>query len=401
MFRRTGSVFLFAGALALAAGSGGVAGRAPQAQATAAMAVPGWSASWGTAQAQAIPVGPWQAQTLRMVARVSLGGTQVRVHLANTFATSTATFAHVSVGVQLDGAWTQATPVQATFGGSAGVTLPPGASAVSDPVPLPVTADTRLLVSLYIPPGANITSAPVHQLPDELEYNIIGSDVTGMQRPAVTNMFNFTTYLAAVDVDTVGPQTVVAVGDSITDGQGAVTDADTRWPDYLAARAAPAGYGVVNEGIVGDWVTQDQPGNQSLTNRWGRDVLAVPGARTVIDAAGINDLRGGVSAATLEAAQNTLIAQAHAAGVRVLLATLTPCGGETHCTSAVESQREAYNAWAFSGGSTADGCVDFNGAVMGTANPVVLNSLYDSGDHLHPNPAGYDVMAGIIPLGAL
>lgn len=360
-----------------------------------------WSASWGTAQAQAIPVGPWQAQTLRMVARVSLGGTQVRVHLSNVFATSTATFARVSVGVQLDGAWTQAVPVSATFGGSAGVTLPPGASAVSDPVPLPVTADTRLLVSLYIPPGANITSAPVHQLPAELEYNIIGSDATGMQRPAVTNMFNFTTYLAAVDVDTAGPQTVVAVGDSITDGQGATVDADTRWPDYLAARGAPAGYGVVNMGIVGDWVTQDQPGNQSLTNRWGRDVLAVTGVRTVIDAAGINDLRGGVSAATLEAAQNALIAQAHAAGVRVLLATLTPCGGETHCTSAVESQREAYNVWAFSGGSTADGCVDFNGATMSTSNPLVLNSLYDSGDHLHPNPAGYDVMAGIVPLGAL
>jgi len=360
-----------------------------------------WSASWGTAQAQAIPVGPWQSQTLRMAARVSLGGTQVRVHLANTFATSTATFGRVSVGVQLDGAWTQAAPVQATFGGASSVTLPPGASAVSDPVPLPVTADTRLLVSLYIPPGAGITSAPVHQLPDEQEYNIIGSDVTGIAHPAVTNMFNFTTYLTGLDVDTAGPQTVVAVGDSITDGTGAVVDADTRWPDYLAARAAPGGYGVVDMGIVGDWVTQDQPGNQDLANRWGRDVLAVSGVRTVIDAAGINDLRGGVSAATLEAAQNTLIAQAHAAGVRVLLATLTPCAGAPQCASGFETQREIYNSWVFSGGSTADGCVDFNGAAMSTSNPLALNSLYDSGDHLHPGSAGYDVMAGVVPLGAL
>lgn len=359
-----------------------------------------WSATWATAQSGAIPVGPWQAQTLRMVARTSVGGTQVRVHLSNVFATSTATFGHVSVGVQLDGAWTQQVPVPVTFGGSAGVTLPPGTSAVSDPVPLPTTADTRLLVSLYIPPGAGITSAPVHSLPDEEEYNIVGSDATGNARPAVSNMFNFTSYLAALDVDAPAPATVVAVGDSITDGQAATVDADTRWPDYLADRAAAAGFGVVNAGIVGDWVTQDQPGNQSLTNRWARDVLAVPGVRTVIDEAGINDLRGGVSALTLESAQNALIAQAHAAGVRVLLATLTPCAGASQCSGS-ETQREIYNSWAFSGGSDADGVVDFNGAVMSLTNPTALNPIYDSGDHIHPNPAGYDVMAGVVPLGQL
>jgi lysophospholipase L1-like esterase len=356
-----------------------------------------WSATWGTAQAQAIPVGPWQAQTLRMVARTSLGGSQVRIHLANTFATSTAAFAHVSVGVQQDGEWTRAVPVPVTFGGSASLTLAPGASAVSDPAALPTTANTRLLVSLYIPAGADITSAPVHQDPGEIEYNYVGSDVTGIRAPAgLTNTFSFTTYLASLDVDTAAPSTLVAVGDSITDGIGNVLDADTRWPDYLAARVAPLGYAVVNEGIVADSVTADQPGIQSITSRWQRDVLSVPGVRTVIDAGGINDLRAGVSAATLEAAQNALIVQAHAAGVRVLLANLTPCVGAPQCTGAFETQREIYNAWAYGGGSLADGSVDFNGAVMSTTAPTYLQGIYDSGDHLHPNPAGYAVMAGIV-----
>lgn len=352
-----------------------------------------WSATWGTSQATSIPVGPWQAQTLRMVARTSLGGDQVRVHLSNAFATSTATFAHVSVGVQLDGAWTQATPVPVTFGGSASLTLPPDAGAVSDPVALTVTPNTRFLVSLYIPAGADITSAPAHQLSAEYEYNIVGSDATANPRPTVTNLFTFTSYLAGIDVGTAAPAAVVAVGDSITDGQGAATDADTRWPDYLASRAAPAGFGVVNAGIVGDWVTADQPGAPSLASRWQRDVLGVSGVRTVIDDAGINDLRGGVSAATLEAAQNTLIAQAHAAGVRVLLATLTPCAGDSKCTSAFEAQREAYNQWVFNGGSLADGVADFNGAVMSTTSPTYLNGAYDSGDHIHPNPAGDELLA--------
>jgi lysophospholipase L1-like esterase len=361
------------------------------------VAFAGWSATWGTAQSTPVSVGSWQDQTLRMVVRTSLGGTQLRIRLSNVFATSTAPFAHVSVGVQQNGGATQAVPVQVTFAGSASVTLAPGASAVSDPVAFPVAANTRLLVSLYIPAGAGIVSAPEHVLPDETEYNVNGSDATAVQAPVWSNTFNFTTYLAGVDVGTATPVSVVAVGDSITDGNGAGTDTDTRWPDYLAARAAPSGYAVVNEGISGDWVTADQPYAPSVSSRWLRDVLSVPGVRTVIDQGGINDMRGGASAGTLESMQTTLIGQAHAAGVRVLLSTVTPCSGASGCGSSFEANRLAYNAWV-RGGTTADGFVDFDAAV---GNGNALNPAYDSGDHLHPNSAGYAVMANSIQTGGL
>lgn len=360
-----------------------------------------WSAAWGTAQAQAIQVGPWQNQTLRMAARVSASGSEVRIHLGNYFATSTATFGHVSIGLQQNGPWTTDTPVTATFSGLKSVTLSPGSSVVSDPVSFPVSANSRVLVSVYLPAGANITSAPVHQLPSNTEYNISGSDAAGISHPSVTNTFGFTSYLTGIDVDSPQSSAVVAVGDSITDGQGSPPDSDDRWPDYLADQTALLGYGVVDAGIVGDWVTRDQPGNQSVSNRWTRDVLSVTGVRTVIDAAGINDLRGGVSAAALEFAQNNLVQQAHAAGVKVILTTLTPCSGDSLCTSSFIAQWEAYNAWVFSGSSLADGVADFNGAVMGTTNPLILNPMYDSGDHIHPNAAGYEAMAACVNEGEL
>ena len=352
-----------------------------------------WSASWGTAQGTAIAVGPWQDETLRMVVRTSLGGSQIRVHLANTFATSAASLAHVSVGVQKNGPATWNTPVELTFAGAASVTIAPGAAVVSDPASLAVAAGTRLLVSVYAAPGANITSAPVHQLPQEVEYNYNGYDASGQATPApYTNTFAFSSYIAAIDVNTTAASTIVAAGDSITDGTNAVVDADTRWPDYLAARVAPLGYGVVNAGIVADQVTADVSGAPSLTSRWLRDVLSVPGVRTVVDQGGINDLRAGVTAAQLESAQTTLIGQAHAAGVRVLLTTITPCAGQSLCTSSFESARQAYNAWVRAG-TSADGFADFDAAI---GNGAALATAYDSGDHIHPDAAGYELLAAAV-----
>jgi lysophospholipase L1-like esterase len=366
-------------------------------------AVP-WSATWGTSQGLALSVGPWQAETLRMVARSSLAGTQVRVHLSNTFATSTAVFGHVSIGVQQNGPDTWGAPVELTFSGSASVALAPGASTVSDPTNLTVSANTRLIVSVYFPAGANIVSAPAHQLSQNVEYNYNGSDVTGSASPApFTNEFPFTSYISGIDVGTTAASTVVAAGDSITDGTNDTVDADSRWPDFLAARVAPLGYGVVNAGIVADEVTADVSGAPSLTSRWLRDVLSVPGVRTVVDQGGINDLRNGVTAAQLESAQTTLIGQAHAAGVRVVLTTITPCAGQSLCTASFETQRQAYNSWVRGDGGGSDGYADFDAAVGGGSSGGLpaLNPAYDSGDHIHPDPAGDELLAGSIPVGAL
>lgn len=348
-----------------------------------------WTATWGTSTDHAQAVGPWSNMTLRMVAHTSEGGSQLRIHLSDEFATSAATFSHVSVAQQIDGAVSGA-PTAVTFGGSDAVTIPAGADVVSDAIAFPTTPGERLLVSVYIPSSASITSAPMHTWAGETEYNIVGVDGTMMTSPPVNNSFTFSGYLAGVDVDSTAADTVVAIGDSITDLADVPNDADARWTDYLSRRT---GLGVVNAGISGNWVTGTSGTGPSVTARWQHDVLGITGIRTAIIAAGINDLRNGVSASVLEQAVASLVVSGHAAGIRVLVATITPCAGDSQCTSGFETQRQAYNMWIRSGASGADGVVDFDAAV---GNGAALSPVYSTSSHLHPNSAGMLAMANVI-----
>jgi lysophospholipase L1-like esterase len=261
-------------------------------------------------------------------------------------------------------------------------------------------------VSIYIPSGAPITTAPSNTYALQTEYNALGVDATGDQFFPTSNTFGFTTFLTGVDVDTAAASSVVAIGDSITAGMGTPGDSDTVWTDYLAARTGQVGLGVVNKGVTMDQVIADQAGNPSVTTRFTRDVLDVPGVRSVIEEGGINDLRAGVTAATLEAAQTALAGRAHAAGVKFLLTTLTPCGGVAGaaCDSTFEAQRLAYNSWVRGGaGGVEDGYADFESALGGySSNGVgILNHGYDCGDHIHPNIQGNAVMADLVPVSKL
>jgi lysophospholipase L1-like esterase len=351
-----------------------------------------WTQTWNAAIDHGVPVGPWTNQTLRMEETTSIGGTQLRIDLSNEFSTSPVTFAHVSVAQQLNGAKTAATPIAATFGGNTAVTLAAGAETTSDAVSFPTTPGERLLVSLYIPSTVSVPNANAHTYSNETEYNIVNQDGSMATNPPVNNVFGFTSYLNGLDVDAAAPQTVVAAGDSITDTGGTPIDTDTRWINYLGRRT---GFAVVNEGISGNQVMQDlgAGGGPSLQHRWQHDVLNVPGVRTVIDEGGINDLRAGASAASLETAQQGLVNSAHTAGLRILLSTITPCSGASLCTPAFETQRQAYNAWVRAGTSGADAVVDFDAAVGAGA---ALNPMYDDGGHIHPNSAGMQSMGNAI-----
>jgi len=378
----------------------GVAGATAPGVRGATATGPGWEAAESTALAYAPSLGPWDNQTLRMVARISAGGTSIRIRLADTLSSQAAQIGHVTVGTQMNGGTTvQQTPTTVTFGGAQAVTIPAGGTVASDPVSFTVAANTRLLVSIYIAAGAQLAQAPRHDLGNDTEYNHSGGDVSSSQYYPTTNTFTFTTLLDGIDVQSAAPATVVAVGDSITDGLNTGSDTDTRWPDYLAARLAGTGLAVVDEGIGGNRVTADEGASgQSLQNRWQRDVLGVPGVRDIVDADGINDLRAGVSAGALELAQAGLVTSAHASGLRILLSTITPCAGETQCTAAVQTQIGAYNAWVRSGASGADGVADFDAAVDAGG---ALKPIYDSGDHLHPNSAGAAMLGNIIDTSAL
>ncbi len=211
---------------------------------------------------------------------------------------------------------------------------------------------------------------------------------------------------------------VVAFGDSITEGAGAVEDQGrpVRYPDRLAARlrAAPGGGAppaVVNAGISGNRLLADGVGPKGLA-RFERDVLARPGVTHVLIMIGINDIgfsmpegaagpvRGQPSAEEITAGLQSLIRQAEARGVRVLRGTLPPFKGASYWSREKEARREAVNRWIRSRRDVA-AVVDFDAALRDPADPQALKAVYDSGDHLHPGNAGYAAMAAAVDLRAL
>ena len=214
-----------------------------------------------------------------------------------------------------------------------------------------------------------------------------------------------------------GPGSVVVLGDSITDGERSTLDANRRWPDVLAdrlrAQSAVPQYGVLNQGIAanriltdrypGDGVSTDSGGVSAL-HRLDRDVLAQSSVRAAIVFQGVNDLRTGASAEAVVAGLREVAERVRERGVRVLVATIAPCGGEARCTSLVDGQRAAVNTWirdeAVSDGGFA-GVVDFDAALRDPAQPTRLLAAYDSGDHLHPGDAGLAALASAVDLGAL
>jgi lysophospholipase L1-like esterase len=220
-------------------------------------------------------------------------------------------------------------------------------------------------------------------------------------------------FLRAIDVQGSAIGTVVAFGDSITDGYMSGIDAQARWPDVLARRLAAAGIplAVANAGISGNLLTETSvaqganpaPGGPRGVDRFAVDALALAGTKTVVVLEGINDigLGTGGSSAIISGLQQ-LIAAAHQAGVQIIGGTITPAGGDAaynYGTAAGEATRQAVNAFVRSGAF--DGVADFDAALRDPADPTRLAAAYDSGDHLHPNAAGYAAMANAFDLTLL
>ncbi|MES2604761.1 MAG: SGNH/GDSL hydrolase family protein, partial [Pseudomonadota bacterium] len=222
-------------------------------------------------------------------------------------------------------------------------------------------------------------------------------------------------FLTGVYVSTADDVSVlVAFGDSITDGTASTPHTYHSWPDYFAERVSTGNGGrkiaVVNQGISGNQVLADGAGTSALT-RFDRDVLSNPGVTHVVVLEGINDL--GISglvfpganappgplrtAADLIAGYRQLIARAHANGLKIYGATLTPFEGVApgYYSPAKDEIRLEINKWIRESGEY-DGVIDFEAAVRNGTNPRIIRKEYDSGDHLHPGDAGYKAMADFI-----
>ncbi|HEY2059159.1 MAG TPA: SGNH/GDSL hydrolase family protein [Amycolatopsis sp.] len=351
-------------------------------------------------------------QTLRMVAHPSVGGAGLRLHLSNLRGTTPLAVGAVSVGLQADRATAVAGSQRAvTFSHARTLTIPAGQEVVSDPIPMPVRAEQNVLVSLYLPQATS--SATWHSDAFDVSYlskpgNHAAEDEDGNYVTATTSWY----YLAGLDVlspATTG--TVVAFGDSITDGYNTPASVYHRWPDDLARRlAGPRPTAVVDAGLGGNRVLTDVPNiwqGVSALKRFGHDALAQPGVRTVILMEGINDIgnNAGPNGAPLTAQDlingyRALIDQAHRAGVRIIGGTMLPDKGADYYSPPAEAIRQAANAWIRTSGAF-DGVVDFDQAMQDPSDPAALRPAFNSGDHLHPNEAGMQAMADAIDLRLL
>jgi lysophospholipase L1-like esterase len=345
--------------------------------------------------------------TLRQLVRVSIAGSAVRLRLSNENGTDALAIGAVHVGLAgADGSIVPGSDHVVTFDGNGGVTIPAGAPLLSDAVALPVKALDRLAVSLYVP-----GRLPARPTRSQFQY-IAGAsgDSSAAATLANARLARAQAIVTMVEVAAApSAGVVVALGDSITEGALSTSNAFRSWPDRLAERLAadPAGknWAVVNAGIGGNRLLRYGTGPNALA-RFDRDVLGVPGVKVIILLEGINDIGRGftplggqepVTAAALIAADKQIIERAHAHGIRVIGATLTPYKGASYSSEKGEAARQELNTWIKTSGAF-DGVVDLAPSVADPADPLTFDKRYNERDRLHPNDAGYQAMANAIDL---
>lgn len=379
-----------------------------------------WVGSWSTSPAAAEPgteTAGLHDRSVRNVVHTSAGGTGARITLSNLYGRLplTLTGATIALAAADDGAAAiPGTMRRLTFDGLPTVVIPPGAQVMSDGVRIPIPPDSDVLVTTYAPeePGP----VTVHTRVRQISYAARGDhteDVTGAPYTEQVEAWRYLTALDVLSKDSVG--TLVAFGDSLTEGHSSTVGGNRRWPDVLSDRlreAAASGadaprYGVVNQGIGGNRVLTGGLGrpadNPSGLSRFPRDVLGRTNVKVVVIDLGVNDiLRSPAvidSGAVLDGLR-TLAGQAHARGIRVVGATLMPFGGHRGYSAEREAVRQEINAEIRSG-RVFDAVVDFDRAVRDPYDPRRFRPDCDSGDHLHPNDRGYERMAREVDLKAL
>ena len=385
-----------------------------------------WSASWTSAMQQPTPSTPamgenWSMegfsdQTVRQEVRVSGGGNVARIRLYNLYGTGPLRLAGATIAESAGGAATDPGTMRSlTFRHSRSVTIPAGQVTASDATPLHVAPLESLTITLYL--AAPTGPSTFHEDGLTTTYQATGDHARDSGAAAFDGPTSHSCYyLTGVDVATRGPQTVVAFGDSITNGHNSTVGGNDRYTDALAERliAAQSPLSVANAGITGNLLLHQLPCfGETGTTRFERDALDQPGARTVILMEGSNDIwdyqdhgcgtTPAVTAGQITAGLQALIQAAHARGIRVIGATILPFKANFESPAdfqRAEAIREAVNNWVLSSGEY-DAVADFAAAVADPADPQQLNPSYDSGDHLHPNDAGYRAIAATIDIGNL
>ncbi|WP_265443722.1 SGNH/GDSL hydrolase family protein [Flexivirga meconopsidis] len=368
-----------------------------------------WFGTWGVAVATHGVTGTsatgFGDQTLRQVARISVGGSAIRLRFSNLYGDRPLVIGATTVArrAAAGGAAVDPRSVRGvTFGGQRTVTIPAGEDVQSDPVVFRAEAGSEVVVSSYFPQA----TGPVtwHWLGLSTNYTATGDEsANGGAAFAVQDSARY--FLSGISVRTPARGTVAFFGDSITDGNGTPVDADLRYPDQVAkrlmARPGPKQCGVLNQSISGNRLLAGglvpEAGDPGV-DRFARDI-ARPGVKSVVVLEGINDILTipGITADQITAGYQSLIKQGHAQGVTVVGGTLTPYEGYEGYTPQGEAIRQQVNSWIRSSGAF-DSVVDFDAAVRDPAKPTQLLPAYASPDWIHPNATGYGIMANAVDL---
>ena len=391
--------------------------------AVAAPAEAKWVASWAASpHAPLGTTGPFAAAdytnvTLSQVVRVSEGGDRLRVRFPNRYGQHPLKIGAARV-FRIDDAGKEiaGSSRALTFGGSASATIPTGAPFTSDPVTLKTPDLSRLRIEFYLPEATGACTCHLTGQ-DELDVSPPGNFVGKPFTPADTKQFR--AFLAGVDVDSPDALgTIVAYGDSITDGVGSTAGKNTRWPDFLADRlqAAHKEWAVANEAISGNRVLSPGMGDAALT-RFDDDVLSLPNVKYMIVFEGVNDLgmqygpkrTGGpgalpglaqtpIDADMMIAGYKQLIERAHLHGIKVIGSPIGPYKGASYWSPEGEKARDKINDWIVHGGAF-DGVIRLDTAFADPADPQKMREGYHFGDHLHGNDVSYKAAADSIDLG--
>jgi lysophospholipase L1-like esterase len=360
-------------------------------------------------------------QTVRERVRVSLGGPQIRLRLSNEYGTEPLLVGAVTVGSPKSPGAIRSSAIRVNFAGRGAVTIPPGAPVLSDPVLFPVADGAEITISLFFP--TSLTAVTWHEL--ALKRAVVSPHGDYTQSDEIQGGIESPHLIVVSAVLVPGrpsQRLVIAFGDSIVDGDGSTLEADRNWPSSLVHRlqktAMASDLAVVNEGIAGNRLLSDGPfpslGVSALA-RFDRDALALPGATHIVVLEGINDIgfpgaklgdqlladpSNVRTAEDLIGAYRQLIARAHARDIKLVGGTINPCEGVDipgYYSEAKEAVRQAVNQWIRNSGAF-DGVIDFDRVLRDPDHPSRLLPRFASGDHLHPNDAGYQAMADAIDL---
>jgi lysophospholipase L1-like esterase len=393
-----------------------------------------WIGTWATSAQPNRPGIPesYRNQTLRLIVHTSVGGRKVRIKISNTYGDQplligAAHIARRATEADID----PATDRLLRFHGRASTRIPPRSIATSDPVDLDAAALSDLAISLFLPESTPATTS--HILSKQTNYiSSETGDSTALAKFPIGKKFRAWPFLTGVDVEAPAGSpnagSIVALGSSLTDGDGSTTDANRRWPDVLAERLQQAGgrltaLGVLNQGIIGNRLLQDSPQataygrclGESGVSRLDRDVFEQAGVKYVVVGLGINDIAfpGSltpaaefVRAESIIAAYRHLIARSHKKRIRII-GTTNPVFEDsflvqgtatiTFFTPEKESERRKVNEWILNS-KEFDAAIDFDAVVRDPNRPSRILPAFDSGDHLHPNDAGYIATAEVVPL---